>query len=247
MNKGASENPLGFGLVIVGAIGMSIAVFLPLVEPIGPFGRVSDNTLIQHGGWVLIALALGIAASGYRVSQGTRGARWVPLILCGLALAFIVYTANDKDTRTLYPVRPDRTVDTSQPGMVADLGIAVYVAGAGGAVAIIGSLILLRSAQRPAPDDPVVAAGAGKATTKKCPDCAETILADAKVCKHCGYRFSATAPVASAPQKAPTGASTKMKCVKCNHVQEVPRSQKTWQCPQCKTILKRKTKQSGEK
>jgi Uncharacterised protein family UPF0547 len=27
--------------------------------------------------------------------------------------------------------------------------------------------------------------------TKKCPDCAETVLADAKVCRHCGYRFSA--------------------------------------------------------
>jgi hypothetical protein len=32
-------------------------------------------------------------------------------------------------------------------------------------------------------------------TTKKCPDCAETILIDAKVCKHCGYRFArATGP-----------------------------------------------------
>ena len=30
--------------------------------------------------------------------------------------------------------------------------------------------------------------------TKKCPDCAETILADAKVCKHCGYRFALAAP-----------------------------------------------------
>ena len=29
--------------------------------------------------------------------------------------------------------------------------------------------------------------------TKKCPDCAETILAAARVCKHCGYRF---APIA---------------------------------------------------
>jgi hypothetical protein len=27
-------------------------------------------------------------------------------------------------------------------------------------------------------------------TTKKCLDCAETVLKDAKVCKHCGYRFA---------------------------------------------------------
>ena len=38
------------------------------------------------------------------------------------------------------------------------------------------------------------AAAAVKAPTKKCPDCAETILTDAKVCKHCGYRFSQNTP-----------------------------------------------------
>jgi hypothetical protein len=27
-------------------------------------------------------------------------------------------------------------------------------------------------------------------TLKRCPDCAETILADARVCKHCGFRFA---------------------------------------------------------
>jgi Uncharacterised protein family UPF0547 len=25
--------------------------------------------------------------------------------------------------------------------------------------------------------------------TRQCPDCAETILTEARVCKHCGYRF----------------------------------------------------------
>lgn len=29
------------------------------------------------------------------------------------------------------------------------------------------------------------------AETKTCPDCAETVLAPAKVCKHCGFRFDA--------------------------------------------------------
>ena len=28
---------------------------------------------------------------------------------------------------------------------------------------------------------------------RTCPDCAEVILTDAKVYKHCGYRFAATA------------------------------------------------------
>jgi hypothetical protein len=29
----------------------------------------------------------------------------------------------------------------------------------------------------------------GHGPKKQCPDCAETVLADARVCKHCGYRF----------------------------------------------------------
>jgi len=48
-------------------------------------------------------------------------------------------------------------------------------------------------------DDPLVAAWEAAKTTKKCPDCAETILADAHVCKHCGYRFAPSAP--DAPQE----------------------------------------------
>ena len=29
----------------------------------------------------------------------------------------------------------------------------------------------------------------GSGPTRECPDCAETVLAAARVCKHCGYRF----------------------------------------------------------
>jgi hypothetical protein len=177
---------------------MAISAFLPLVEPTGAFRMVADNTLIQHGGWMLIALALGIAASGYRVNRSGT-ARWVPIVLCVIAAGLIVGNANDKDLRTLYPVGPDGNPITTQPGMVTNLGIAIYVAGAGVAAAFIGSVMLLRSAKHAsdASDDDLVdwwASQNKQATTKKCPDCAETVLADAKVCKHCGYRF---APAAS--------------------------------------------------
>jgi hypothetical protein len=47
-------NPLGLGLLIVGAGAMAIAAFLVLDEPTGLFRRVEHNTLIQQGGWVLI-------------------------------------------------------------------------------------------------------------------------------------------------------------------------------------------------
>jgi hypothetical protein len=57
-------------------------------------------------------------------------------------------------------------------------------------VGVEGSLILVQDTNR-APDNPLVAPQADSAT-KKCPDCAEAVLADARVCKHCGYRFAPT-------------------------------------------------------
>jgi hypothetical protein len=185
-SKAVSENPLGLGLVIVGAAALALSTFLPFVQPLSALRTVEDNTLIQHGGWVLIAFALGIAASGYRASRGRPKERWTSIVLCVIAAAVVIMDANDKDMRTLYPVPLNGTIDTSQPGTVASLGIAIYVAGAGVAATLIGSLTLLQSTKR-APD-PLVAAWEDS-ETKKCPDCAETILADAKVCKHCGYRF----------------------------------------------------------
>jgi hypothetical protein len=181
-------NPLALGLVIVGAVGMALAAFLPLNEPTGPFRLVQNNTLIQHGGWLLIAVALGIAASGFRASQ--KPDLWAaPLVLCDLAAIGVILVATDTEMRTLYPIGVDGSPDTSQPGMVAILGIAVYVAGAGVAVAAIGSLMFRQGRQRYPDALEVAAAVAATAPTKKCPDCAETVLADAKVCKHCTYRF----------------------------------------------------------
>ena len=127
MNRAASDNPFGLGLIIVGAVIMAISTFLPLVEPTGTFRMVEHNTLIQRGGWLLIALALGVAVSGYRVSQGRWTARWVPIVLCVSAAGLIVL--NYKDLLTLYPVGPDGNPITTEPGMVANPGIAIYVAG----------------------------------------------------------------------------------------------------------------------
>jgi hypothetical protein len=196
MNGSTAENPLGLGLVVIGALAMAIAAFLPLDEPTGAFSTVRDNTLVQHGGWALIGLAVGVVGSGYRASQGTsKGKWWLPLVLCIIAALVILGIANDKGLRTLYPIGPGGTPDTSQPGTVASLGVAIYVAGAGVAAAFIGSLILRQSSQQRLEDADVadsaslVGAVAGP-ETKRCPDCAETVLADARVCKHCSYRFA---------------------------------------------------------
>jgi hypothetical protein len=212
------------GLVIVGAAALAIAAFLPLVQPLGAFRMVEDNTLIQHGGWTFIAIALGIAGSGYRASQGTRSSWWVLILLCVFAAATVVFKANDESLRTLYPVGLNGTVDTSRPGTVADLGIAIYVAGAGVAAAFIGSLWLRPTEQSRTPEKQSTGQPRVQAQTKKCPDCAETILADAKVCKHCGYRF----------------ALGKVKCNHCQHVQAVLLSQQRFVCEQCNAKLQRR-------
>jgi hypothetical protein len=42
---------------------------------------------------------------------------------------------------------------------------------------------------RPEKKTPPPRVGAGPVATKHCPDCAEEVLAAARVCKHCRYRF----------------------------------------------------------
>ena len=106
---------------------------------------VHDNTLIQHGGWALLGCALAIVGTGYRASQGWRSERWALIIACVVAAAIIVADANNKGLRTLYPVGTNGTLDTSQPGVVASLGIAIYVAGAGVAAAFMGALTFFQS------------------------------------------------------------------------------------------------------
>lgn len=98
---------------------MSIAPFLSLFEPTGEFARIRDDTLIQHGGWFLIAFAVSIAANGYYLVHGNkRRARWVLIIGCVAAALVIAGNTANKGLRTIYPVGFDGTVDISQLGMV---------------------------------------------------------------------------------------------------------------------------------
>lgn len=77
----------------------------PFVQLVSALRMVEDNTLIQGGGWALIALALGIAASGYRSSRGKPIEGLMPVVLCAVAAVLLIMDANDKDMRTLYPVQ----------------------------------------------------------------------------------------------------------------------------------------------
>src|SRR4051812_37028979 len=61
-------SPVGFAIVLIGALGMVIGVFLPMFETSElSLGGLKTNTLIQNGdGWIVLGLAVGIAAAAYR-------------------------------------------------------------------------------------------------------------------------------------------------------------------------------------
>ena len=64
---------------------------------------------------------------------------------------------------------------------------------------------------------------------KACPDCAETVLEAAKVCKHCGYRFDAD-KIAAGPKPAPTPAFDVFHCPSC----QKPTPEEAGCCKHCK-------------
>jgi ribosomal protein L32 len=100
----------------------------------------------------------------------------------GIALIDAIATGKDHGYRTLYPLNSAGEPDASQAGTLVPLGLAVYVAGAGAGVAMLGGFIMRQSPSGDAATPP--------AALKTCPDCAETVRAAANVCKHCGYRFA---------------------------------------------------------
>jgi len=132
-NSGSID--LGTVIVAAGALITTVATFLPWEES-PSFRAIEHNTLIQQGGWILIALSLAAAASAFGVGSGKTDKWWGPLILIGLCAIFLLIEGNSSDT--LYPVKLDGEVDTSQPGVTASHGIAIYVAWLGVALMAIG-------------------------------------------------------------------------------------------------------------
>ena len=127
-------------LVLLGALAMVVATFLPLNES-ARFGRIEHNTLIQSGGWLLIVMALWAAVGAYRVDQGRQRPAFV-IAPCVFGLALVGYWAVMAGSQTLYPVGADGQPDTSLPGVAATPGIGIYLAGVGVAAAGVGALML---------------------------------------------------------------------------------------------------------
>jgi len=181
-------NPLALGLILAGAAVMVISLFLPLADS-SSFIRVANNRMLQHAeSWGIAVLAVIAAATGYRAFKSKR-LTWGPII-CGFwALGMAIYMG--KSDSLLQVCATSGIYGACEK---AGAGLGIYAAGLGGALAIVGGFFL-RSAKPVSEDSGVPKEAPSEESakaTKTCPECAETILAAAKVCKHCSYRFEET-------------------------------------------------------
>lgn len=223
-------NPLGLGIVVAGAVLVAVSTFLPLCEAAGPFNRVQQNTLIQHDGWMYLVGAVALAGAGFRAYLKVKD--WYnPLVISIIGVLGVLVWAFNSDLRTLYPVGPDGDPITTGATQIADWGIAIYVAGAGVLLGVLGSFMLRQNVET--------------RQQKQCPDCAESVLAAAQVCKHCGYRFPAERDGASYLPPSSDGETRKVKCFSCTHVQEVWSDATVVPCEQCGARMKIKPRAAG--
>lgn len=179
-------NPAGLAIAGIGALTMLVAVFLPRLES-DTFLRIEDNTLIQGGdGWLFIALAVVATTSLYWTYQQRRRT-WSLVVLGVIGIGLATYQGTGQRLELVSQESPlGEGLGLSDDRQLSDKGspaAGIYAAGVGALLVTCGGFLL---------------AGwgtwtrAGEATlrrVKTCPDCAETILAEARVCKHCGFRF----------------------------------------------------------
>jgi hypothetical protein len=184
MNRGLG-NSIALGLVIIGASALVIATFLPFLEPLNAPQTVVGNTWMEQGGWKYLFGAVFIALGGIQGYRNQDQSWGFSVVLCLLVAVGLGSSAAGE--HLLVPPGTGGPVHSGEPDVTAArLGMALYVAGVGVATALVGS-VLLRLTRRHRPE--VVGATASvQAPTKACPECAETMAADARKCKHCGYR-----------------------------------------------------------
>ena len=180
-------SPISVALAGFGATLMVVAVFLPRVEA-NTFGRIAQNTLIESGdGWAFIALAVLAVGATWRAYQHQRRS-FAPVILGGIGIGLAIYDGVSKGSLRLCPV--DSSVFKLRCEQ-ATPSIGIYAAGIGSLLVAIGGYQIWRAKQSKAPESDSRTPSSTGQETKVCPDCAEMILAEARVCRYCGYRFEA--------------------------------------------------------
>jgi hypothetical protein len=181
----AELSPISAALAGFGALLMVISVFLPRVEA-KTFGRVAQNTLIESGyGWIFVALAVFAVGATWHAYQHQRRS-FAPVVLGAIGIGYAIYEGVSKSSLRLCPV--DSSILNSACEQ-ATPSIGIYAAGIGSLLVAIGGYQIWRAKWSEAAErDSGTSSSAGQ-ETKICPDCAEMILAEARVCRYCGYRF----------------------------------------------------------
>ncbi len=187
-------SPVGMGIAFAGAAAMVIGVFLPAAEST-KFLRVVDNSLIQQAwGWAFIGLGAAIAAAAYRAYRNrpkTSATILLGFIAIGLAIYLgttdeVLKLGSEASSSDLQDLGLQDSLDALSRTEKASPGVGIYLVGVGGLLAMIGGFQILNS------EPSTVEGDRESEPTKRCPDCSETVLAAAKVCRHCGYRFDTT-------------------------------------------------------
>lgn len=171
---------------VIGGALMVIGSFLPLYEAGNAFARIAKNTIVQQEEWLIPIFGAIIALAAIN-SYVAKKRRTSLVVLTVLGVACVVILASNKNNRTLYHI--NSLGEAEGEGQVVPFAIAIYVVGAGAALAFLGSLAMWK-AERIEGATTLDAVRPDHRATKQCPDCAETILSEAHVCKHCGYRFT---------------------------------------------------------
>ena len=168
---------------------MVISVFLPRVEA-NTFGRIAQNTLIESGdGWIFIALAVLVVGATWHAYQHQRRS-FAPVVLGAIGIGYAIYEGVSKSSLRLCPI--DSSILNSACEQ-ATPSIGIYAAGIGSLLVAIGGYQIWRAKWSEAAERDFGTSSSAGQETKICPDCAEMILAEARVCRYCGYRFK-TAP-----------------------------------------------------
>lgn len=173
---------LGFWLAIAGVAAMTVAVFLPEASTT-TLQNIENNTLIQSGdGWAFLVLGIGSLAALYRAYRGqTR--TWWPLIAGLLAIGLAIVEGQPSNLKYCSTVLTTACT-TASPG------IGLYLAGVGGGLLALGGVYLHAAAPTPSSGAQTRVEVASAREMKRCPDCAEDVMAEARICKHCGFRFA---------------------------------------------------------
>jgi Uncharacterised protein family UPF0547 len=171
----------GIGLAIAAVVLAIVSLFLPELESTS-FLHIAHNTQIQNGGWLILGCSVGILGAVYRV-YSKRTTTWTVFVLGLIILGSAIYAGTGSRTKleSVGSIAGESVVVHGSPA------IGIYASGAAGLIAMFAGLILAghvfdsyKGAER---------------LTKSCPDCAETVMAAARVCKHCGHQFDAAAAV----------------------------------------------------